>query len=82
MSKSKSTPGGPFRKKAEVSIVRSSAAEYLGYSAPRLEPGGGPGVHAGRNGQDFRSWHTKETNHRITACTHQEKATVPAPSRL
>jgi len=33
MSKKKSTPGGRAKKKAEVSLVRSSAAEYLTFVA-------------------------------------------------
>ena len=33
MSKKKPTPGSPAKKKAEVSLVRSSAAEYLTFVA-------------------------------------------------
>lgn len=33
MSKKRPTPGGPAKKKAEVSLVRSSAAEYLTFVA-------------------------------------------------
>jgi hypothetical protein len=33
MSKKKPTPGGRAKKKAEVSLVRSSAAEYLTFVA-------------------------------------------------
>src|SRR5690606_9132843 len=33
MSKKKSTPGGRAKKKAEVSLIRSSAAEYLTFVA-------------------------------------------------
>jgi len=39
MSKSKPTPGGPAKKNAETSLVRSSAAEYLTFVAA----GGGKG---------------------------------------
>jgi hypothetical protein len=33
MSKDKPTPGGRFKKKTAVSLVRSSAAEYLSFVA-------------------------------------------------
>ncbi|MCX6933923.1 MAG: cell filamentation protein Fic, partial [Verrucomicrobia bacterium] len=33
MSKKKPKPGGPAKQKAEISLVRSSAAEYLTFVA-------------------------------------------------
>jgi hypothetical protein len=45
MSKKKPTPDGRAKKKAEVSLVRSSAAEYLTSVAASGE-GGGEAVYA------------------------------------
>jgi hypothetical protein len=48
MSKKKSTPGGRAKKKAEVSLVRSSAAEYLTFVAASGQ-GGVEAVYADEN---------------------------------
>ncbi|MFA7343599.1 MAG: virulence RhuM family protein [Terrimicrobiaceae bacterium] len=48
MSKRKSTPGGNAKKKAEVSLVRSSAAEYLTFVAASGQ-GGVEAVYADEN---------------------------------
>lgn len=48
MSKKKPTPGGRARKKAEVSLVRSSAAEYLTFVAAS-GAGGVEAVYADEN---------------------------------
>ena len=48
MSKKKSTPGGRAEKKAEVSLVRSSAAEYLTFVAASGQ-GGVEAVYADEN---------------------------------
>ena len=48
MSKKKPTPGGRAKKKAEVSLVRSSAAEYLTFVAASGQ-GGVEAVYADEN---------------------------------
>ena len=48
MSKKKPTPGGRGKKKAEVSLVRSSAAEYLTFVAASGQ-GGVEAVYADEN---------------------------------
>lgn len=48
MSQKKSTPGGRAQKKAEVSLVRSSAAEYLTFVAASGQ-GGVEAVYADEN---------------------------------
>jgi hypothetical protein len=48
MSKMKATPGGRPRRKAEVSLVRSSAAEYLTFVAASGQ-GGVEAVYADEN---------------------------------
>ena len=48
MSKDKPTPGGRAKKKAEVSLVRSSAAEYLTFVAASGQ-GGVEAVYADEN---------------------------------
>ena len=48
MSKKKPKPGGPAKQKAEISLVRSSAAEYLTFVAASGQ-GGVEAVYADEN---------------------------------